>query len=118
MNMDNDYLIDRDAQRSGRTYSGVHGIAMQDASLQESMGPIQNRSKEHLVSTDAAIMMARRNLFKAAQALETDGVTPPGVAPETHRVRSASFTLPVDKVFHEEMADIFKVKAGVGHTSI
>ena len=82
------------------------------------MGPIQNRSKEHLVSTDAAIMMARRNLFKAAQALETDGVTPPGVAPETHRVRSASFTLPVDKVFHEEMADIFKVKAGVGHTSI
>jgi hypothetical protein len=118
MNKDNDYLMDRAAQRSGRTYSGVHGIAMQDASLQESMGPIQNRSKEHLVSTDAAIMMARRNLFKAAQALETDGLTPPGVAPETHRVRSASFTLPVEKVFHEEMADVFKVKVGVGHTSI
>lgn len=118
MNKDNDYLIDREAQKSGLTYSGVHGIAMQDASLQESMGPIQNRSKEHLVSTDAAIMMARRYLFKAAQALANEGAIPPGVDPQTHRVRSASFTLPVDKVFHEEMADIFKVKVGVGHTSI
>ena len=38
-NKDNDYLIDRAAQKAGKTYSGVWGIAMQDASLQESMGP-------------------------------------------------------------------------------
>lgn len=118
MNRDNDYMMDRAAQKAGRTYSGVHGVAMQDASLQESMGAIQNRAKEHLVSTDAAIMLARRNLFKAAQALEKDGTTPPGVEPDTHRVRSASFTLPVDKVFHEEMADVLRVKEGEGHTSI
>jgi len=45
-NRDNDYLINREAQRRGETYSGVEGIAMQDASLQESMGPIVDRTKE------------------------------------------------------------------------
>ncbi len=45
-NKDNDYLIDREAQKRGDTYSGVKGIAMQDASLQESMGPIVDRTKE------------------------------------------------------------------------
>src|SRR4051812_49346872 len=34
-NKDNDYLMDRDAQKAGISYSGVEGIAMQDASLQE-----------------------------------------------------------------------------------
>src|SRR5205807_5634343 len=36
-NKDNDYLIDRDAQKRGRTYGGVAGFAMQDASIPESM---------------------------------------------------------------------------------
>ena len=30
-NKDNDYLIDRAAQKAGITYSGVEGIGMQDA---------------------------------------------------------------------------------------
>jgi len=38
-NRDNDYLIDRAKQKSGRHYNGVKGLAMQDASVQESMGP-------------------------------------------------------------------------------
>jgi hypothetical protein len=48
INKDNDYMIDRVAQKEGRTYCGVSGIAMQDASIQESMGPIQDRSKRIL----------------------------------------------------------------------
>jgi phthalate 4,5-dioxygenase oxygenase subunit len=118
MNKENDYLMDREAQKSGRTYSGIMGIAMQDASLQESMGALQNREKEHLVSTDAAIMMARRRLFHSAQSLQKDGTSPPGLETVTHQVRSASFTLPVDKAFYEEKADAFVVTKGVGHTSI
>src|SRR5258707_7023325 len=51
-NKDNDYLVDRAAQKAGKTYSGVEGIAMQDASLQESMGPIVDRGRENHVSTD------------------------------------------------------------------
>src|SRR4029453_4416539 len=45
-NKDNDYLINREAQKAGRTFSGVEGIGMQDASLQESMGPVGGRTKE------------------------------------------------------------------------
>ena len=72
-NKDNDYLIDRAAQKAGRTFSGVEGIAMQDASLQESMGPIVDRTKENLVSTDNGIIMARHRLLRAVKALVDKG---------------------------------------------
>jgi hypothetical protein len=64
-NKDNDYLMDRAAQKAGKTYSGIEGFAMQDASLQESMGPIIDRTKETLVSTDSGIIMARQKLPRA-----------------------------------------------------
>lgn len=89
-NKDNDYLIDRAAQKSGRYFSGVKGIAMQDGSLQESMGSIVDRSKERLVSTDLAIVQARRRLMESATALPQGG-RPPGLDPATHHARSASF---------------------------
>jgi hypothetical protein len=61
-NKDNDYLLDRHAQKEKRAYSGVFGIAIQDASLQESMGPIQDRASEKLLPTDRAIVMASNAL--------------------------------------------------------
>ena len=83
----------------------------------ESMGPIQDRSKENLVSTDNAIIMARIRLRRAALALQK-GAAPPGLSAECHQVRSASFVLPVGKPFAEARADALKAKAGVPHTSI
>ena len=59
-NRDNDYLIDREAQKAGSSSSGVKGIAMQDASIQESMGRVADRSRENLVLTDRGIAPARR----------------------------------------------------------
>ena len=103
-NKDNDYLIDRAAQKAGKTYSGVKGIAMQDASLQESMGPIQNRTQEHLVSTDNAIIMARQRLLKAALNLQKR-IAPPGLDPNTHKVRSASLVLPREVPFQDGAKD-------------
>ena len=72
-NKDNDYLMDRAAQKAGRTFSGIEGIGMQDASLQESMGPIVDRTKENLVSTDNGIIMARHRLLRAVKALRRQG---------------------------------------------
>ena len=117
INKDNDYLIDRAAQKAGRTYSGVSGIAMQDASVQESMGPIQDRSKENLVSTDNAIIMARHRLRRAALAL-LKGDAPPGLTPESHRVRSATFVLPIEVPFADAKREDLTVRQGVAHTSI
>lgn len=117
-NKDNDYLMDREAQRRGETFSGVWGIAMQDASLQESMGPIVDRSKERLVSTDSGIIQARIRLRKAALALRDDGVVPPGADPEHQRVRSASVVLPRDRGFIEASRDALTATPGTKHASV
>jgi hypothetical protein len=117
INKHNDYMIDRDAQKAGRTYSGVAGIAMQDASVQESMGPIADRTKENLVSTDNAIIMARHRLCRAALALQY-GTAQPGLNRECQRVRSASFVLPLDVPFAEARREDLQVRPGIPHTSI
>lgn len=117
LNMDNDYGMDRDAQKKGLYFSGVPGIANQDASIQESMGPIQDRTKENLTSTDNAIIMARRRLMKAAKALQKSEL-PPAREAEHFRVRSASFVLPVGQSFQEERLDALTATPGVHHTSI
>jgi phenylpropionate dioxygenase-like ring-hydroxylating dioxygenase large terminal subunit len=115
-NKDNDYLIDRAGQKSGRYYSGVKGIAMQDASLQESMGPIVERQLEVLVATDHGIVQARRRLMNAATQL-TDGAAPPGLDPATHHVRSASF-VGLSKMDFAELQKLLVAKAGTRHNSI
>tara|TARA_Y100001934_G_scaffold85928_1_gene106786 strand:- start:3925 stop:5154 length:1230 start_codon:yes stop_codon:yes gene_type:complete len=117
INKENDYLIDRAAQKARTTYSGVRGIAMQDASLQESMGPIQDRTRENLVLTDKAIVMARSRLSKAALDLKK-GKKPSGIDPETQAIRSASFILPRNVPFSEAPGDPMRVKPGIPHTSI
>jgi phthalate 4,5-dioxygenase oxygenase subunit len=117
-NKSNDYLIDRAAQKQGISFSGIDGLANQDAAIQESMGPIQDRSQEHLVSSDNFIIMTRYRLLKAAQALHNDGVAPPGVDPATHRVRSAAMILPPEVPFMEAFRDAIKVKEGVPHVTV
>jgi phthalate 4,5-dioxygenase oxygenase subunit len=117
-NKDNDYLIDRAAQKAGRTYSGVDGIAMQDASLQESMGPVVDRTKENLVSTDNGIIMARHRLLRAVKALMEKDVAPPGVDPAHHRVRSAAVVLPPDQAFKDAAKEALSVRAGLAHASV
>ncbi|GAB2965293.1 aromatic ring-hydroxylating dioxygenase subunit alpha [Amycolatopsis acidiphila] len=117
-NKDNDYLMDREAQRAGETYSGIKGIAMQDASLQESMGPIVDRSKERLVSADTGIIKARQRLRKAVLALRDEGVVPPGVDPAHHRVRSAAVVLPRESSFIEACQDALTASPGVPQSTV
>ena len=101
-NKDNDYLIDRAAQKAGRTYSGVEGIAMQDASLQESMGPVVDRTKENLVSTDNGIIMARHRLLRAAKAFSREGRRRrPASIPSISRCARSSIVLPPDQPFKD-----------------
>ncbi|MFL9962469.1 Rieske 2Fe-2S domain-containing protein [Paraburkholderia sediminicola] len=117
-NKENDYLIDRAAQKAGTSYSGVEGIGMQDASLQESMGPIQDRTRENLVSTDNGIIMVRHRLMKAARALAEKGVQPPGRDPQSQQVRSVAIVLRRDLPFKEGAKDALHAEAGKAHTTI
>jgi phenylpropionate dioxygenase-like ring-hydroxylating dioxygenase large terminal subunit len=117
-NKGNDYLMDRAAQRAGRAYSGIEGIGMQDASLQESMGPIADRTRENLSSTDNGIVMARIRLMKAARALAEKGEIPPGVDPAHHRVRSAAMILAPDLPFSHAAKDALTVRPGQPQASV
>jgi phenylpropionate dioxygenase-like ring-hydroxylating dioxygenase large terminal subunit len=95
--MANDYFIDREQQRSKLSYTGIPGIRQQDMAVTESMGPVLDRSIEHLGSTDVLIIRTRRRMIAAARALEENGSVPPGVdEPEVYRQRSGGVLLPRD----------------------
>jgi len=87
-NKSNDYLIDRELQRT-TVWSGIENIRVQDIAVQESMGPIYDRSRENLGHTDVGIVALRRRLIEATRLVQ-EGKTPPGVQPGTQRIRSAS----------------------------
>ena len=116
-NQGNDYLMDRSAQKDGRSFSGVEGFAMQDASVQESMGPIQDRTRENLVPTDQGIIMARRRLVKAAEEL-AKGIVPPGVDSAHQRVRSVSIILPHGVAFTEAADNALVPGPGSVHATV
>jgi hypothetical protein len=117
VNRDNDYQMDRAAQRANKSYCGVRGIAMQDAAIQESMGAIQDRTQENLVSTDNGVIMARMRLRKAALAAQ-EGKPVDALDPATHAVRSASLVLPEGVKFNDATGSALKATEGVAHTSI
>jgi hypothetical protein len=118
-NKDNDYLMDRAAQRAGKTYSGIEGFAIQDSSLQESMGPVCDRTKENLVSTDNGIIMARHRMLRAAKAYQDKGTLPPGVDPEHHKIRSVSIVLPADQAFKDGAKEaLTRQKVGMAQTTV
>ncbi|MBM4296107.1 MAG: hypothetical protein FJ143_00020 [Deltaproteobacteria bacterium] len=92
---ENDWLIDREVQRT-KTYTGIKGVNTQDLAVQESMGPIVDRSREHLGTSDKAIITYRRILLDVIRDFE-NGIEPLGVDPKTYRhVRSADIVIPKD----------------------
>jgi hypothetical protein len=90
----------------------VKGIAAQDAACQESMGPIQDRTRERLGTSDAGIIAARRRLLEAAIALRDRGEAPPALQPEDQQIRSASLLLPKGVAFLEAAADAIHAEPG------
>lgn len=94
--LDNDYLIDRQAQKTV-SFTGIHGIRAQDAMVCESAGAIADRTREHLGSSDRAVIAMRRKLIDAANALEADNERPvaPSV-PHLFAIRATQTVLPAD----------------------
>ena len=91
----NDWLIDREVQRS-KTYTGIKGVNTQDLAVQESMGAIVDRSREHLGTSDKAIITYRRILLDVIRDFQ-NGSEPLGVDPRSYRhVRSADVVIPKD----------------------
>ena len=82
------------------------------------MGPICDRTKENLVSTDNGIIMARRRLIRAAKELHDKGTPPPANGPEAQMVRSASVLLPIEVAFKDAVKDVMIAREGVAQASV
>jgi hypothetical protein len=70
----NHYLQDRAAQRH-HSFTGILGTREQDTAVVEGMGAIVDRTREHLGTSDMAIIGMRRQLLDGAKAL-MDGTEP------------------------------------------
>lgn len=101
-NKSNRWQIDRQAQRSGQLWMGIHGNQEQDNAIAESMGTMYDRTREHLVPTDAAVIATRHRILGAAQALD-QGIEPFGLQPEAFRVHAVSAMLPRSAAWQTEL---------------
>ncbi len=102
-NKSNDWMIDRQVQKY-ETFTGIEGINTQDQAIQESMGPIVDRSGENLANSDMAIVIARRMLLAAAGTV-ADGGDPPGTGDSYYNVRAIDAILPGDADWRESLDD-------------
>ena len=105
-NASNHYLQDRGLQRT-RSYSGIKAVipAEQDGCVTESMGPIYDRSREHLGYSDKTIIALRRVLLKAAQSVQ-EGGEPPHIIRDParndfSRLRAVKGVLPANSSWRE-----------------
>ena len=93
-NSTNNYMLDYELQKT-KLFFGVLSNPLQDGAVQESMGPVYDRSKEHLGTADAMIIRVRRRLIEAAKALRDKGAEPPCVSDHSmYRLRPVGAILP------------------------
>ena len=84
----NDYLLDREKQRT-ENFTGMRGIREQDIAVQEDQfgGPVTDRTKEHLGTSDAGVITLRRRLLNSVRNFQ-QGQEPPEPRKATaYRVR-------------------------------
>lgn len=110
-NLHNDYLIDRRLQRS-QLYSGIQSVnaAEQDGCATETMGPIYDRSREHLGYSDKTIIALRKLLLTSlgdlAAGKEPRHVIRKASDGDFSRLRSAKGILPAGTDWHEVLAGL------------
>jgi hypothetical protein len=108
-NLANDYLIDRAREKAGQ-FCGIEGVNTQDVALQEGMGPIVDRTKEHLGTTDRAIIALRQLLLEATRAVE-NGEPVRGTDPSAYRhVRPVDHKIPTGLEWRAALADELQAK--------
>jgi len=100
-NRSNNWMIDRNMQRT-ETFTGIDGINTQDRAVQESMGPIVDRTKEHLGPADKAITVTRRLLLEATDAVERNE-DPLGLSTNYDDLRPAEGIFAAGKSWRNEL---------------
>ena len=78
---ENRWHQDREAMRCGETFSGIHSLGAEDAILTTSVGPLFDRTKEHLIPADIPIIRMRSIYFASIKRVER-GEDPIGIDSE------------------------------------
>ena len=78
-NRQNNWLQDRLSMRNGQSVSGLRGVQVEDAVVQESMGPLYDRSKENLGTTDIAVVRMRRLMLRSVRDFIKEEKPPLGI---------------------------------------
>lgn len=110
-NRSNEYMIDRQLQKHV-SFTGVRGVAEQDALVHDSQGRIADRTAEHLSPSDAAVVRFRRSVLAGAKAL-TKGVEPQApLKHQAYKLRSGSWIASEGVSFEQVMLERFGDAAG------
>jgi phthalate 4,5-dioxygenase oxygenase subunit len=96
-NLGNDFLVDRALAVRGP--SGISGQAVEDMAITSSMGPVVDRSREHLGPSDLAIIHLRRRLLATLR----DGTAPAITTPEAYRVKHGMLRVAGDDAWFAEL---------------
>lgn len=102
-NRSNNYGYDPEEQRT-RTYTGMgDDINVHDQWAVESPGPIADRSREHLGSTDRAIIASRKLLLATVKSVSAAQPLP--IDPAYAGAADDAFPYAIDTIIHTDTAD-------------
>lgn len=88
-----DNRFGQDRARMSEDWSGIKGVVMEDMAMAMSQGAIADRSKEHLVPADQAVVRCRRQLLESAKRVAAGG-DPIGVEVDVSTIRAIDATVP------------------------
>ncbi len=113
-NLENNYLQDRQLQKT-TTYTGIENFLNHDGCATESMGPIFDRTREHLGVSDKAVIAVRKYLIDTVKAFQA-GKEPPHIvrAAQNNRfphIDTFAQTIPAKISWREQFGHL-KVSAG------
>jgi len=102
---ENSWLQDRAAMRAG-SFTGMQGVNNEDIAMQESMGPIYDRTKEHLGTSDIAIIRMRRLMLDSVRRFIENGASPLGLSePVSYdRLQAVERIIPIDAPWQAVLA--------------
>ncbi|APA84745.1 aromatic ring-hydroxylating dioxygenase subunit alpha [Paraburkholderia sprentiae WSM5005] len=104
LNIDNWYKQDREAMKT-TSMSGIKGILTQDHAVSETQGRILDRTKEHLGTSDVAVVAWRRQMIRAARAYSESGELPSVLTTTIpwNEIHASTVIFPNDRTWKEEV---------------
>jgi phenylpropionate dioxygenase-like ring-hydroxylating dioxygenase large terminal subunit len=98
-NASNLYMQDRELMRT-TNYSGIANGVLQDLAINETQGPIYDRTTEHLGTSDVAVITLRRRMLQAVRWFMA-GVEPMGLDTDYAAVRGVALSMSADIPWEE-----------------